>query len=307
MVTAEIKHQLVCGACKFKFAYRRTNACPLCKTPIEDMTNPQFRTYTYYHCTRSKKRNCTQKSISGDAIEAQINGFLERIKISEQFKEWAVKYLRELDEQQRILRVDVLTAQKNAYAECLRRIDNLVKLQTSAQNIGGALLSDEEYATQRAMLLSEKANLECLINDAEGAADRALKLSQSVFEVAHKAQKRFAEGDHIIKKEILLTVGSNFSLKDKILCIEAKKPFFIIENSHMGVRAEKVSIEPQKNEEVQGLNHINAPPILSWCGLRQDVRTFGRKEKYRVRQIRRFFRKLLETGTFNPKDWRIIS
>lgn len=203
-----------------------------------------------------------------------------------------------------MLRVDVLTSRKNAYSECLRRIDNLVRLQTSAQNIGGALLSDEEYATQRAALLSEKANLECLINDAEGAADRALRLSEGAFEVAQKAQERFAVGNHIVKKEILLTVGSNFSLKDKNLCIEAKKPFFIIENSRTGVQARKMSIERENNEGAQGLKHINAPPILSWCGSSSDVRTIGQKDKHRVRQIWRFFRKLIQSGTFKPSEWK---
>ena len=212
--------------------------------------------------------------------------------------------MRELDEKERASHADILVAQKKAHDDCLRRIDNLVKLKTSAQNLNGALLSDEEYADQRGELLSEKANLECALNDMEGAADRALKLSKGAFEVAHKAQEKFTAGDHIIKKEILLTVGSNFSLKAKNLFIEAKEPFFIIENSLMGAQAEKASIELKNNEVAHGYNHINAPPSLSWCGLSSDVRTFGRKEKYRVRQIRRFFRKLLDTGTFNPKDWK---
>lgn len=55
MITAEVKRQLVCGACKLKFAYRRTNACPICKTPIADMINPQLRTYTYYSLHEKQK------------------------------------------------------------------------------------------------------------------------------------------------------------------------------------------------------------------------------------------------------------
>ncbi|MGZ4971355.1 MAG: recombinase family protein [Limisphaerales bacterium] len=304
MVTAEVKYQLICGACRLKFAYRRTNACPQCKTPIEDMVNPQFRTYTYYHCTRSKNQKCTQKSISGEAIEAQIQEFLGRIKISEQFKNWAIKYLHELDEKERASHADILVAQTKAYDDCRRRIENLVKLKTSAQNLSGALLSDEEYVFQRGQLLSEKADLECALNDMTGVVDRALKLSENTFEVAHKAQEKFTAGDHIIKKEILLAVGSNFSLKAKNLLIEANKPFFIIENSLMGMQAENASIEPNNDGAVQGFHRINAPPSLSLCGLGCDVRTFGPKQKYRVRQIRRFFRKLFDTGKFNPKDWK---
>ena len=46
MVTAEEKHQLMCGNCRFKFAYRGRDSCPRCGTSIEKMEKPQFLHYT---------------------------------------------------------------------------------------------------------------------------------------------------------------------------------------------------------------------------------------------------------------------
>ena len=60
MVTAEEKHQVMCGNCRFKFAYRKRDACPRCQTPIDTMTKPLFLHYTYYHCGKSKDPGCSQ-------------------------------------------------------------------------------------------------------------------------------------------------------------------------------------------------------------------------------------------------------
>src|SRR6266705_4494721 len=87
-VTAEEKQQVMCGNCRFKFAYRKRHACPRCETPIEKMVNPLFLHYTYYHCSRSKSPPCPQKCVSRQELEKQIEQHIARISISVQFKEW---------------------------------------------------------------------------------------------------------------------------------------------------------------------------------------------------------------------------
>jgi site-specific DNA recombinase len=156
LVTAEEKHQVICGTCRFKFAYRKRDACPDCETPMEKMVNPLFLHYTYYHCAKSKGPRCLQKSVSGQELERQIDGFLSRVQISERFRNWAIKYLHELHEKEIDSRNDIIQAQQKAYKDCLRRIDNLVKLKTSPGNTDGSQLSDEEYGRQRVELLKEK-------------------------------------------------------------------------------------------------------------------------------------------------------
>ena len=245
MVTAEEKHQVMCGNCRFKFAYRKRNVCPRCKTPIEKMLNPLFLNYSYYHCSKSNRPSCLQKSISRQALEKQIDAFLARIQISEKFKEWAIKYLHELHAKESESRNDIIQAQQKAYQECVRQIDSLIRLKTSAGNADGSLLSDEEYGRQRAALLKEKAALEELLQDAGHRVNQWMKLAEQTFEFACTVRERFAKGDAKIKKEILATVGSNLTLKDKILSIEARKPFFILGNSVSDENPETDPIEPK--------------------------------------------------------------
>jgi DNA invertase Pin-like site-specific DNA recombinase len=138
MVTAEEKHQVICGACCFKFAYRRRDCCPRCETPIASMSQPTFLHYTYYHCTQRGDRLCRQKSITAPELERQIDSHLGRIQISERFREWAIKYLHELHSHESASRNDIVRSQHTAYEECLSRLDHLVKLKTSPGNAEGA-------------------------------------------------------------------------------------------------------------------------------------------------------------------------
>ena len=229
MVTAEEKHQLICGNCRLKFAYRRRDICPRCHCTIQDMTKPVFLRYTYYHCGKSKNPRCTQKCLSAIAIENQIGEFLSRIRISPRFKSWAINHLHELHAMKTATRKDVTRSQQLAFEQCVRRLVNLVNLKTTPQNADGSLLSDEEYAAQRAGLLKEQARLQGLLHGGGEQTEKCLDLSENTFEFSCAAHDTFANGDFRAKKDILLGVGSNLTLRDKKLSIQAKEPFRIVE------------------------------------------------------------------------------
>jgi site-specific DNA recombinase len=290
MVTAEEKHQLICSECRLKFAYHNRGACPRCQIAIEKMSGAVFLHYTYYHCTKSQKRDCRQKSVSGSELNQQIDNFLARIQISKKFKDWALKYLHELHQKEIKSRDDIIEMRQKAYRECVRRIDSLVSLKTSAGNADGSLLSEEEYGQQRAELLKEKRHLEEFLRDVGHQVEQWLKLSEETFEFACAARSRFTEGDAKTKKEILLAIGSNLTLKDKKLCIEAKKPFFILETSMTAGRRSNGTIERENMPAPQGRKEANASPCPNLLGGLDDVRTNERKLKNLVRKVYHFFR-----------------
>lgn len=290
MVTAEEKHQLICGNCRFKFAHRNRDACPRCKTPIDKMANPVFLHYTYYHCTKSQNPDCDEKSISAGELERQIADHLARIQISGRFKTWAIKYLHELHEKESASRNDVIRTQQRAYQECLRRLDSLVRLRTASDNADGSLISDDEYARQRLEVLKDKSQLEELLRDAGHRVEIWLRSSEQVFEFACTARTRFANGDAKTKKEILAAIGSNLTLKGRRLWIEARKPFLILEKSISGSDHENEAIEPENVVSSQGQNG-NTPPLRpNVLGDLHEVRNYGSAERFLVASIYRFFR-----------------
>ena len=291
MVTADERHQVMCSNCKFKFAYRNRDACPRCETTIEKMENPLFLHYTYYHCSKSRRPLCSQKCVTGLELEKQIGERVALISISQQFKDWAIKYLHELHAKESATQTTIIETQQKAYQECVQEIDNLVKLKTSPGNADGSRLSDEEYGQRRGKLLKEKAALEKLLNDTDNRVEQPLKLSVQTFEFAHIVQERFAKGDPKTKKEILTTVASNLILKDKKLLIEARKPFVILGNTLSPAKPVISPIEPEKTEAAQWQNAPSLFVSPYMRGERDDVRTYMRKAERAAALIYAHFKK----------------
>ena len=259
MVTAEEKHQIMCSQCKFKFAYRQRKECPRCQTPIEQMTNPIFLHYTYYHCSKSKQPACTQKCVSGVELERQITEYLARIQISESFRIYCIKFLHELHTNESTVQKAIIETQQKAYQDCVQEIDNLINLKTSTVNSDGRFLSDEEYGRKRVRLLKEKAALEELLRDAGQQIEQQLRLSEKTIDFACTAKERFAKGDPKTKKEMLVTLGSNLTLKDKKLFIEAREPFFILEQSMSDEEPGNEAIEPENTGLTQEQQNVTTP------------------------------------------------
>ncbi len=196
--------------------------------------------------------------MSGFDLERQIREYLARIHISEKFKTYCIKYLHELHAKESMEQSTIIEAQQKAYRACLQEIDNLVGLKTSSGNADGSQLSDEEYGQRRVKLLKEKSALEELLQDAGKRTEQQLKLSEETFEFASTARDRFAKGDAKTKKEMLVTFGSNLTLKDKKLNIEAREPFFILEKSMSDARPTTEPIEPENIGLSQGPNEASA-------------------------------------------------
>jgi len=274
MVTAEQKNQIICSVCKYKFSSNNTLNCPKCETSIEKMKDPTILKYVYYHCTKRKTPKCTQGSIEVKQLERQIDDYLSRIHISERFKNWAIKYLKQESEKEVDLRETVLTSQRKAYDSCLKKLDNLFALKISPQNTDGILLSDEEYAKRKTELLKEKARLEEVLNDTSGRVERWLDTVEKTFDLACYARKWFAKGSPEEKGSILQAIGSNLILKDKKLHIQLKKPLILIEKVVKRVPQAKAGFEPKNkglNERELEQFYAENPTV---CGLVDDVRTY---------------------------------
>ncbi len=250
MITAEERWQIIFPECKTKFHKGKlTIKCLNCSISIENMVNPTLLHYIYYHCTKSKNPNCTQGSIQAKDLEKQIDSLLSKIQISEKFRDWAVKYLNELNEEEVEDRNAVLTSLEEAYDDVVKRIDNLVRLKISPQNTDGNLLSDEEFKSQKEALIREKASLEEKLNDTGNRISKWIELSEKTFDFACHARYWFANGDMTTKRQIFQSLGSNLTLKDKIVRIELAKPLEWIEETKDEVVEIRPEFEPEEKFE----------------------------------------------------------
>ena len=88
-------------------------------------------------------------------------------------------------------------------------------------------LTDEEFCGDRQRLSLERAALLKAMND-DNSPGRTIEPLSSFFSFAQLAEKRFVEGDQNQKRTILLNVASNLFVGQRILQIEARKPFQLL-------------------------------------------------------------------------------
>jgi DNA invertase Pin-like site-specific DNA recombinase/uncharacterized protein YbaR (Trm112 family) len=289
MVTAEEKHQLICSQCRLKFAYRSRDGCPRCGTLIEEMRNPTILHYTYYHCTKRLEQPCRQPVIRVENLEAQIDGRLVKLDLSERSFRWAISYLDEIRAQKDTDRTRIAASQKQAYANCLQRIQNLIALKTAPENADGSLLSDLEYAEQRAPLMKEKARLATAVGGNSDPLARAARQVTDTLLFVRRLRERLKNAVPETRREILASVGSNLTLKAKTLCVEAQIPFRLVESSLARLTPNSEGFEPGNIVATQGETAACATALSVRCTERHDVRTYNSILRDLVRDLMTFF------------------
>jgi len=264
MVTAEEKWQIICSGCKHKFSSLNKTECPTCKLQVEEMINPKVLHYIYYHCTKRVNPNCKQKSViyEGDhGLKDQADKLLKSVRISERFKNWAIKYLNSLNDEEISSHTATISLLQSSYSDCVKKLDNLVRLKISPQNSDGSLLSDDEFKAQKISIVAEKTKLEEKLGIQGDQIINWVDTVERTFDFAIHARYRFDIGSPEEKREILFTIGSNMKLFNQILIPNLEKEYSFLEavtqqvpSTSYGFEPDKISSTPGQLEELWAKN-----------------------------------------------------
>jgi len=263
-VTAEVKEQVICSVCKKKFSSKNRAACPKCGTAIDDMRSPKHLRYEYYHCTKRKKTPCSQGAVEVIKLEAQISDVLQDLTIPERLKDWFLKQIEAHVRQEVEDRAPVIEAIQEALENNRKRLDNLLKLKISPQNGAGELLSDEEFASQKANIAREMQQLEQKLTGTDTAQTPWIEACAHVFNFVCYAYTHFQKGDASTKRMILSALGSNLTLSDKNLRISLHKCFHFIHQIQNTVPALKPGFEPKNSRQPKEKNRAFNPVSPIW-------------------------------------------
>jgi site-specific DNA recombinase len=206
---------------RHSFAFTGMIRCGGCGSQItaEHKVNHYGYHYVYYHCTRrSHAEKCTEPSVELKSLERQIANFLQSVDIDFRFEGWVLD--------QTAIDADRIEAEEDARNQSLRAA--LTETGKQLNELTGLrvrnLLTDEEFVRQRQELQQEQLRLREKVTETDMLHDPFEPFSELV-SFSHRAAEWFSHGDDQSKRLILETVGSNLFLKDKILNVEAKKPF----------------------------------------------------------------------------------
>lgn len=239
-----------CGEC---------GALVTAENKIKRQKNGNIHFYTFYHCTKRKNPNCTQRSIRKELLEDQIKELLEKIEIPKEFCEWAMEIIRQENKQESKARESIIVSQQKAYNECVRKIDNLIDMRANGE------LSEEEFKRKKSELELNKARYKELIDSSDKDVNDWLDKADSLFDFAEHAKERFEKGNWEIKREIAFFLGSNFSLKDKKLSVTIQKPLQLLEEASKEAKLIQARFEPLGsglNKRTLGDLYAQSPVML---------------------------------------------
>jgi len=221
----------------------------------------KIKTYTYYHCTKRKRGvKCSQKSISKEKLEKQIEQEILACKILPEFKDWALDILSQRNDREIDDRTRVYETQHKNLTETQKQLDELTRMRYRQ------LIDDEQFIKESGFLKKEITRLKGRLRETENRAERWLELTENTFKFATYAHAHFLKGDLKKKKEILLGLGSNFIFKDEKLTLQANELLEPIIRQYPALEKKYLRLEPTKNRLIKTKNSALDAIICEWQG-----------------------------------------
>ncbi|PIR17675.1 MAG: hypothetical protein COV46_03180 [Deltaproteobacteria bacterium CG11_big_fil_rev_8_21_14_0_20_49_13] len=217
--------------------------------------NGEVKEYTYYHCTRKRTDyDCSQKKvIRDDVLNQLIADEIEKFTILPEFRDWALEVLKEQNSKEVTDRNQIFESQTKALAQSHDKLDRLVDMRLND------LLSNAEYVQKKDRLEKEIQDLRKQAKETEERIDNWLELTEKVFDFATNAHTAFLNGNMETKKQILMALGSNPTLKDGKLSITASEWLVPIEKAYPSLEAAYQGLEPaQTPENTKRMGQIGA-------------------------------------------------
>ena len=250
-ITAEHKLQCICTACKNKFSCKSATACTKCGLEIEEMDKPKFIDETYYPCSqRGKKTGCKQKGGMNETELAQaISNTLEDLQIDKDYYLWCKEALK-------VVHQDEVRQHKEAHnriskrkSELIEQADALVAMRAAKE------INAERFQSAQAKIDSELAEIDSASEQVSERVKHWVEITDGYLTYAESAVQVFNETTDItLKRELIQTLGSNLTIKDKKAFISLLEPMVKLQEVRSDVESKLGTFEPKKALEKQGLS-----------------------------------------------------
>ena len=241
---------------------------------IKKQQNGNVHRYVYYHCTKRKNPNCTQKCIEQTELEKQIKAAIEKINIPSELHDFALEWLKKENQKESHATNVVLNAQEKQYKDCLKKLAGLIDMRAAHE------IDEEEFKSRKVPLTAEKKRWEQVFNKTSQRVNQWLDKADEIFDFARDAKLKFENGEPDNRKEILSRLGSNLLLKDKTIIINTQNTLIPIQ----ALSTEDKRLEPLKigknTKEIMEL-YSKSPRMLRGLDSNQDCESQN-LECYRI-------------------------
>ncbi|MEZ4210630.1 MAG: recombinase family protein, partial [Patescibacteria group bacterium] len=230
--------KIICGEC---------GGMVTAEIKFKKLKDGTTKSYIYYHCTKRKNPNCSQKSITEEVLEEQLIEILEKIELPKGIGSWVIEQIEQLNtsyEEERNEWVHILESQ---IEEVNGKVSQLTDLVLSGT------ITEEELKAKRSELLEQRNRLEHTLQNKQAEPTVNMVRTKSLIGLAENITSRIRSGSVIEKKHLITQLCSNLTLFNKKLSVEVEKPFSIAEELAKEVATIKERLEPQKDRSESDL------------------------------------------------------
>ena len=231
----------------------------------------KIKEFIYYHCTRKKKDiNCSQrKSIREDKLELQIEKEIDKYTILPEFLGWALEGINSKNDTEIEDRTKIYEMQHKSLIKTQSELDELTKMRYRK------LIDDEQFIKEKNSLLIKIKQLKKKLRQTENRAEKWLELTEKTFNFATYAHIMFIKGRLEAKKEILMGLGQNPTIKDGKLSIQGNEWLQPIANGYPALEKEYLRLEPAKNRTNKAKIEAIASIRTQWLAVWDEIGTFS--------------------------------
>jgi hypothetical protein len=157
-----------------------------------------------------------------------------------EFLEWALEDLNRNNDKEIEARTKIYETQHKALADTQKQLDELTKMRYRQ------LIDDEQFLKEKELLQKEIIKLKDQLRETENRAEKWLELTEKTFTFATYTERDFLTGDLQKKKEIMMGLGSNPTILNGKLTIQAHEWLVPIQNDYPALEKKYKRLELDK-------------------------------------------------------------
>lgn len=203
--------------------------------------------YVYYVCThKSRKVTCRESQVVAKDIDAEIVTNLKHYELTQEESNKCLEYVEQFFEER--------VSQRNQYKATWERDFRVAseKIAVLDEALESRAISLDKYKERVAKHEAIQARTEQLINESTHDAEAWLELAKEVFTRTVDISRTFENADEAERRQLMLYLGSNWTLGNKKVALTPRKPLDLVYNSS--------EIRPEKTWRARPDSNRRSPP-----------------------------------------------
>jgi site-specific DNA recombinase len=261
---------------KHEFAFTGLMRCGDCGCAITGtrklkkiQSTGEYKTYTFYHCTKRKGKNaCGQKQYTteNEMMELMLRE-LSKLSLKPKWKTWVADTIKEDYEEGLIKSRELLNAAINFESKLQMELDKLIDLRISNE------VTEEKYKQKKAVREVELIMVQEKITRMKNNVDFQLTQIEDIVNFVENVADRFQMADYKEQRSMCSFIGWNWVLNEKKLTFTKQNWFFDLEELKSYFEDKKASLEPINSFMEFKKSPYFEQALITLRRLRESIRT----------------------------------